>query len=63
MFSKANLSAAVENAITAGLAAFAGSQFFTSPDLKSLYASLTAAGVAALYSLTKALGAKQATKG
>jgi len=61
MFTKAFILGALENAVVAGAAAFTGSLSLTSgqPTAKGVVAAATAAGIAALYSFVKALGAKQ----
>lgn len=61
MFTKAFMFSALENAIQAGAASFTGSLFFSSgdPTLRGLAAGGIGAGMAALYTFCKALGAKQ----
>ena len=54
---------AAENAITTGLATFAGSLVITTtPTLKDFEAALVAGGIATLYTFSKNLGANQAAK-
>lgn len=63
-FTKANLLAAIEGAVTTGLATFAGSQIFvTGLTEKGFVAAGIAAGTAALYQLVKTLGGVQAVAG
>lgn len=61
MFTGKTLLAALENALVTGLAAFAGSVELTNGTVtvKGVIAAATAAGIAALYSFTKSLGAVQ----
>lgn len=62
LFSPKSLLAALEGAIVTGLSAFAGSLTLTSGTVtvKTAVAGLIGGGIAALYSLTKNLGAIQA---
>lgn len=61
LFSKTFWATALENMIQTGASTFSASGFFTSghPTLKGLAAAGIAAGMAALYTFIKQLGAKQ----